>query len=69
MKYQLIQLSALFLVLAALKNFLANEWDRNHAAKRGGKCSIISLDDDSAEDRYIHEPSHDSTPEKIFEQT
>jgi len=56
-------------LLASLKNFLANDWDRKHAVKRGGKHSIISLDEDSAEDRYLREPSHDLTPDKIFEQT
>jgi RNA polymerase sigma factor (sigma-70 family) len=56
-------------LLASLKHFLANDWDRQHAAKRGGKHSIISLDDDTAEDRYLREPSHDATPEKIYQQT
>ena len=56
-------------LLASLKNFLANDWDRQHAAKRGGKHSLVSLDDDTAEDRYLREPSHDATPEKLFEQS
>ena len=56
-------------LLAALKNFLANDWNRQHAAKRGGNHSPISLDDDTAEDRYRREPSHDATPEKLFEQS
>jgi RNA polymerase sigma-70 factor (ECF subfamily) len=56
-------------LLASLKNFLANDWDRKHAAKRGGRHSIISWDDDSVEDRYRREPSHDATPDKLFEQT
>ena len=56
-------------LLASLKNFLANDWDRNHAAKRGGGCTIISWEDQAGEDRYLHEPYHDSTPEKLFEQT
>jgi RNA polymerase sigma factor (sigma-70 family) len=56
-------------LLASLKNFLANDWDRQHAAKRGGKHSVISLDDDTAEDRYLREPSHDLTPEKLYEQS
>jgi RNA polymerase sigma-70 factor (ECF subfamily) len=56
-------------LLGSLKNFLANDWDRRHAAKRGGKHTLLSLDDDSAEDRYLREPSHDSTPEKLYEQT
>ncbi len=56
-------------LLASLKNFLANDWDRQRAAKRGGKHSLVSLDDDTAEDRYLREPSHDATPEKLFDQT
>lgn len=55
-------------LLASLKNFLANDWDRKHRIKRGGECSIVSLDE-SAEARYLREPSHDSTPDKIFEQS
>jgi|SRR6266850_2804815 len=55
-------------LLTSLKNLLANDWDKKHAAKRGGNQVIISLDD-TAEDRYVHEPSHNSTPEKIFEQS
>src|SRR5712691_13320605 len=56
-------------LLASLKNFLANDWDRAHTAKRGGGYSIISWHDQSGEDRYLREPSHDSTPEKLFEQS
>ena len=56
-------------LLASLKNFLANDWDRNHTAKRGGQYAIVSWEDQSAEDRYQREPSHDATPEKVFEQS
>lgn len=56
-------------LLASLKNFLANDWDRNHAAKRGGRHLIISLDDESAEDRYRREPSHEASPEKLYEES
>lgn len=31
-------------LLMALKRFLANEWDRSHAVKRGGGAAILSLD-------------------------
>ncbi len=55
-------------LLASLKNFLANDWDRKHAAKRGGKHSIVSWDDESPEARYLREPSHEATPEKLFVQ-
>ena len=56
-------------LLALMKNFLANDWDRRHAAKRGGGQPIISWDDESAEARYLREPSHDATPEKLYEQS
>jgi RNA polymerase sigma factor (sigma-70 family) len=54
-------------LLAALKNFLANDWDRAQARKRGGGQTIVSLDEESAESRYQREPSHDMTPERHFE--
>jgi RNA polymerase sigma factor (sigma-70 family) len=54
-------------LLASLKNFLANDWDRAHALKRGGGKSFVSLDEHSAESRYQLEPSHELTPERHFE--
>jgi RNA polymerase sigma-70 factor (ECF subfamily) len=56
-------------LLASLKNFLANDWDRNHAAKRGGEFTIISWEAQAGEERYLREPAHDATPEKLFEQS
>jgi RNA polymerase sigma-70 factor (ECF subfamily) len=55
-------------LLTCAKNFLANEWDRHKALKRGGGQRVISLDDHSVEDRYQREPHHDLTPEHLFEQ-
>src|SRR5439155_4106934 len=54
-------------LLAALKHFLANQYDRAHAQKRGGGRSTIALHLETAESKYILEPSHDFTPEKIYE--
>lgn len=54
-------------LLASLKHFLANEWDRARAEKRGGGRAVLSIDFGTAEQRYRAEPSHDLTPEKIFE--
>src|SRR5208282_3420144 len=54
-------------LLASLKNFLANDWDRANALKRGGGQTILSLQQESAESRYQLEPSHDVTPERLFE--
>jgi DNA-directed RNA polymerase specialized sigma24 family protein len=39
-------------LLMALKRFLANEWDRSQARKRGGGCDVISLDAGAAENLY-----------------
>src|SRR5580704_3301573 len=53
-------------LLTSLKHFLANEWDRNRAQKRGGGRAVLSIDFGAAEERYRAEPAHDLTPEKIF---
>lgn len=53
-------------LLAALKHFLSNEWDRLRAQKRGGGHVIVSIDDE-AEDRYRLEPADDLTPERLYE--
>jgi len=54
-------------LLTAMKNFLANERDKAGAVKRGGGRAALSLDFDSGESQFKLEPSHDLTPEKLFE--
>src|SRR5215813_7341269 len=54
-------------LLTAVNGFLANEFDRANAAKRGGRCQVLSLDSMAAEHRYSLEPVTHETPEKIFE--
>jgi RNA polymerase sigma factor (sigma-70 family) len=54
-------------LLASLKYFLANEWDRAHAAKRGGGQALLSLDDSEAENRYRLEPADTLSADRIFE--
>jgi RNA polymerase sigma factor (sigma-70 family) len=54
-------------LLAACQHFLSNERDRERAQKRGGGRTILSLTPESAEARYLREPSHVQTPEKLFE--
>jgi RNA polymerase sigma-70 factor (ECF subfamily) len=56
-------------LLSALKRFLANEWNREHAIKRGGQHTLVSLDEDTAEGRYRLEIADHATPEKFFDQT
>ena len=55
-------------LLAALRHFLADEWDKAMAAKRGGRVQFFSLDSQAAESRYWEEPASDLTPEKLYEQ-
>ncbi len=54
-------------LLASMKHFLMNEWDRTQAQKRGGDLRMLSVDFDEAESRLRLEPSHEQTPEVIFE--
>jgi RNA polymerase sigma factor (sigma-70 family) len=54
-------------LLAALKHFLANEWDKARAQKRGGGAVHVPIDTASAETRYGLEPAHFDTPERLFE--
>jgi RNA polymerase sigma-70 factor (ECF subfamily) len=54
-------------LLAAMKHFMANEWNKASAQKRGGGQPILSLNDDAAEHRYRLEPAEKATPESLFE--
>lgn len=54
-------------LLTALKNFLSNEWNKARALQRGGGRTEFSLDFDAAESRFRIEPSHELTPEKVYE--
>lgn len=54
-------------LLASLQHFLANLARDARTIKRGGSCQTLSLDFVQGEERYSHEPSHELTPERIFE--
>jgi RNA polymerase sigma-70 factor (ECF subfamily) len=54
-------------LLGCLEHFLAREWTRAHAQKRGGGQPLFSLDETDAENRYLREPAHELTAEKIFD--
>ena len=54
-------------LLTSLNHFLANEWDRKQAQKRGGNVTIIPLEMDSAEGYYRTDKADHLTPEKLFE--
>jgi RNA polymerase sigma-70 factor (ECF subfamily) len=50
-----------------VKHFLANEWDKNNALKRGGGRTILSIDPLEAEAWYAPAAVDHATPETIFE--
>jgi DNA-directed RNA polymerase specialized sigma24 family protein len=54
-------------LLMALNRFLANQWHRSQAAKRGGGLCPVPLETGTAEHLYRLEPASDETPEKIYE--
>jgi DNA-directed RNA polymerase specialized sigma24 family protein len=54
-------------MLIALKRFMANEWERQHAAKRGGFATMVCIDRDIAETRYGGDPGHHETPDVLLE--
>ncbi len=53
-------------LLASVKHYLANEWDREQAQRRGGGGSFGQLALDDAAARYS-EPTERVTPETVFE--
>jgi RNA polymerase sigma-70 factor (ECF subfamily) len=54
-------------LLASLKNFSVNEYDRQRTGKRGGGVPALSLDVETAEGRRQREPAIDETPESLFD--
>jgi len=54
-------------ILACLKNFLANQRERERAQRRGGGQPILSLQSGEAETRYSLEQADQRTPEAMFE--
>lgn len=54
-------------LLAMLKHFAADTREQAQAQKRGGGKNVVSLDLAEAEARYAAEPTHQLSPEKLFE--
>lgn len=53
-------------LLTALRNFMANEHERDQAARRGGD-RVFPMDFQAAEVAFRLNPAHRDTPEKAFE--
>lgn len=54
-------------LLAALKHFLANEWDKSQARKRGGGTTPLPMDWQDAESRYRIDPEDHLSPDKLYD--
>jgi RNA polymerase sigma-70 factor (ECF subfamily) len=54
-------------LLASLKHFLANDWDKANRRKRGGGVQHLSLDWQSADGRFDLEPRVSSSPDRLFD--
>lgn len=54
-------------LLATFKHFMAGEWDRARAQRRGGGREFIAWESQRAEERYEREPWDEKDPEKLYE--
>lgn len=54
-------------LLGALKHFLANEWHRANAQKRGGGQTIVEWDALDAEARYALEPAGQADADALYD--
>jgi RNA polymerase sigma factor (sigma-70 family) len=54
-------------LLTSLRHFLVNEWEKARTAKRGGGRTLLPLDEELAESRYLAEPSTYLSPDKMYE--
>ena len=54
-------------LLASLKNYLFNAFDRENSIKRGGQIEFVTLDFESGEERYREDAGDSLTAEKIFD--
>lgn len=54
-------------LLTAAQRFMAKEWAKANAIKRGGGKTILSLDFDAGESFFAMEPADTETPEVLFD--
>lgn len=54
-------------LLSSLEHFLANEWRRSQAQKRGGGATHLSLDETSAEQRYQQFANSNELPGVLYD--
>jgi RNA polymerase sigma factor (sigma-70 family) len=54
-------------LLASLKHFLANEWDKAQRLKRGGGLTHVSLDWQTADTQFQIAAANEPSPDKAFD--
>lgn len=54
-------------LLACLKHFLTDQWEKSRTAKRGGDCPELPLDLEWAEERYQVEACTEANAENLYE--
>ncbi|MGY8689823.1 MAG: RNA polymerase sigma factor [Verrucomicrobiales bacterium] len=54
-------------LLVLMKRFMANDWERGQAQKRGGGVIHVSMDQEFGEAQFKLEPADDDTPERAFD--
>jgi len=54
-------------LLASLKHFLANEWDKSQRQKRGGGVPHLSLDWHTADSKFQVAASNEPSPDQAFD--
>ncbi len=54
-------------LLGAMKHFLANEWHRSQAQKRGGQVQFIEWDAHDLEARYADASQQSDSPEHLYD--
>lgn len=54
-------------LLAALKHFLANEWDKSQRQKRGGGAAALSLDWQTADTKFQVAATSEPGPDQAFD--
>lgn len=54
-------------LLRSMENFLANEWDRAAAAKRGGRFQFVPLEDFATEEEQTLDRFGTASPEAVFD--
>ena len=54
-------------LLSAMKHYMANQWRRDHAKKRGGQSQHLSLDWEDAETGLTLDVGDERSPDKLYD--